>query len=86
VLSLTSAMGRLVALPPGAPPGAVTALRTAVQRLNTDKAFAEEAQKAIGFAPDFESGPDTNRQVRRTLEVRPEIRTFVADYIKAASK
>src|SRR5262245_54661579 len=86
VLSLTSAMGRLVALPPGAPPEAVAALRTAVQRLNSDKAFAEEAQKAIGFAPDFESGPDTNRQVRRTLEVRPEIRTFVADYIKAASK
>jgi putative tricarboxylic transport membrane protein len=86
VLSLTSAMGRIVALPPNAPPEAVTALRTAVQRLNNDAAFAEEAMKAIGFAPDFESGPDTNRQVRQALAVRPEIRAFVADYIKAAQK
>jgi tripartite-type tricarboxylate transporter receptor subunit TctC len=86
VLSLTSTMGRIVALPPGAPPEAVAALRTAVQRLNTDAAFAEEAGKMIGFAPDFESGPNTNRQVRQALELKPEIRTFVADYIKNAGK
>jgi len=86
VLSLKSAMGRVVALPPGAPPQAVAALRTAVTRLNHDLAFAEEATKAIGFAPDFEAGPETNRQVRRALVVKPEIRAFVADYIKSASK
>jgi len=86
VLSLTSAMGRLVALPPGVPPEAAAALRAAVQRLNNDKAFAEEAVKAIGFAPDFEAGPDTNRQVRQALVVKPELRAFVADYIRSANK
>jgi tripartite-type tricarboxylate transporter receptor subunit TctC len=86
ILSLTSAMGRVVALPPGAPPQAVAALRTAVTRLNHDQAFAEEAMKAIGFAPDFEAGPETNRQVRRALVVKPETKAFVADYIKSASK
>jgi hypothetical protein len=42
--------------------------------------------KAIGFAPDFEAGPETNRQVRRALVVKPETKAFVADYIKSASK
>jgi putative tricarboxylic transport membrane protein len=86
VLSLTSAMGRVVALPPGAPPEAVAAMRIAVERLNHDKAYAAEAAKAIGFAPDFEAGPDTNRQVRQALVVKPEIRAFVANYIKSANK
>jgi tripartite-type tricarboxylate transporter receptor subunit TctC len=80
------AMGRVVALPPGAPPEAVAAMRTAVERLNHDKAYAEDSAKAIGFAPEFEAGPDTNRQVRQALVVSPEIRAFVADYIKKAGK
>jgi tripartite-type tricarboxylate transporter receptor subunit TctC len=85
-LALTSAMGRIVVLPPNTPPAAVTALQTAVAHLNNDKAFAEEATKAIGFAPDYETGPGINRQVRQTLAVRPEIRNFVLDYIKSANK
>ena len=32
------------------------------------------------------TGGDLNAQVRRTLVVRPEIRTFVTDYIKAPTK
>ena len=85
-LALTSSMGRLMALPPGAPPEAVAALRAAAIRLNHDRAFAEEAAKAIGFSPDFEAGPDTNRQVRQTLAIRPETKAFVAEYIKSANK
>ena len=42
--------------------------------------------KALGFVPNFVTGPDTNRLARRALEVRPETRTFVADYIKRANK
>ncbi len=41
-LALTSAMGRLIALPPQAPEAAVTALRNATVRLNNDPAFAED--------------------------------------------
>jgi hypothetical protein len=36
--------------------------------------------------PDYVTGPNTNRQARATLSVRPEIRAFVADYIKRANK
>jgi len=60
----------------------VGALRKAFDRLNGDKEFAEEAVKAIQFAPQFVTGGDLNAQVRRALVVDPAIRTFVADYIK----
>jgi hypothetical protein len=53
-----------------------------MERLNSDKEFAEEALKAIQFVPQFVTGGDLNAQVRRTLVVDPAIRTFVVDYIK----
>jgi hypothetical protein len=85
-LALTSAMGRLITLPPNAPEAAVTALRLATARLNRDAAFAEDSMKALGFVPDYVTGPDTNRLARQTLTVKPEVRAFVADYIKRANK
>jgi tripartite-type tricarboxylate transporter receptor subunit TctC len=86
VLALTSAMGRLIALPPQAPEAAVTALRNATARLNNDRAFIEESNKALGFVPAYVTGPETNRLARQTLNVKPETRAFVADYIKRAKK
>ena len=85
-LTVNATMQRLVVLPPRAPQAAVEALRAAVLRLNADAAFADEATKAMGFVPQYEAGPQTNRQVRNALAVRPEIRRFVADYIKSAKK
>jgi tripartite-type tricarboxylate transporter receptor subunit TctC len=85
-LSINSAMQRLLALPPGAPPSAVAALRAAMLRLNADPAFAEEAAKTIGFVPEYVAGPDTKRQVGRALTVTPAVRAFVADYIRSARK
>lgn len=85
-LALTSAMGRLIALPPQAPQAAVAALRDATAKLNNDPAFADDAMKALGFAPDYVTGPDINRLARQTLTVSPDTRAFVADYIKRANK
>ena len=72
--------------PPNAPAESLASLRTAVTRLNADKAFADDALKTIGFVPEYVAGPDTNRQVRTALVVKPEIRAFVLDYIKNAHK
>jgi putative tricarboxylic transport membrane protein len=83
-LAINAAMQRLLALPPHAPEASLQALRTAVQRLNADKAFAEDALKTIGFVPEYSAGPETNRQVRQAIVLRPEIKAFVADYIKNA--
>jgi tripartite-type tricarboxylate transporter receptor subunit TctC len=79
-------MQRLLVLPPGVPQAAVDALRSATLQLNNDKAFAEEALKAVGFVPEYSAGPDTNRQVSNALSLTPEMRAAVADYIKNGPK
>jgi tripartite-type tricarboxylate transporter receptor subunit TctC len=85
-LAINGAMQRMLVLPPGVPQSAVVSLRAAVRNLNNDAAFAEEARKVVGFVPEYVAGPDTNRQVRAALAVKPEIRAFVASYIKSANK
>jgi tripartite-type tricarboxylate transporter receptor subunit TctC len=86
ISTVNGSMLRLLALPPGAPPAAVEALRTAVAQLANDKAYAQDAMKTIGFVPDYETGPDTNAQVLQGIAVRPEIRAFIADYVKKGSR
>jgi hypothetical protein len=83
---VNSTLQRLVALPPGAPPAAAAALREAVRRLNGDKDFAAESLKTIEFEPDYETGPDIAARTRALLVAAPEIRAFVADYIRQAGK
>jgi hypothetical protein len=61
-------------------------LRAAVRKLNNDAAFADEALKVVGFVPEYVAAPETNQQVRSALAVKPEIRAFVANYIKSANK
>ncbi len=85
-LAINSAMQRLLVLPPNAPPPALAAMRAAVNALNHDKAFADDAMKTVGFVPDYTAGPDTNKEVRRALVLKPETRAFAAQYMKAASK
>jgi tripartite-type tricarboxylate transporter receptor subunit TctC len=85
-LLVNSTLQRLVALPPGSPKAAADALRAAVLRLNQDKEFAAESIKTIEFAPDYETGADIGDRVRAMLVASPEVRAFVADYIKSAQK
>jgi tripartite-type tricarboxylate transporter receptor subunit TctC len=80
-ITLNGSMQRLFALPPGAPPAALAALRRALDRLGEDKEFAADAVKTMGYVPEYHAASDTNEQVRGALVVRPEIRKFVADYI-----
>ena len=85
-LAVDSAMLRLIVMPPGSPKAAADALRTALARLNNDKEYAEDAMKTIQFVPQYETGADINEHIRRRLEVKPEIRSFVTDYIKAPKR
>jgi tripartite-type tricarboxylate transporter receptor subunit TctC len=86
IISTNAAMQRMIAFAPGVPQAAVDTLRTALLKLENDPAFAEDATKAIGFVPDFKAGPNTNREVRQALSVRPETKAFLADYVKQARK
>ena len=51
-----------------------------------DPEFAAEAIKLIEFAPNYDTGADINERARSKLAASPEIRAFVADYIKSANK
>jgi putative tricarboxylic transport membrane protein len=86
ILTVNGAMQRQIVLPPGAPPAALAALRAAVLRLNDDKEHAEEAARTIGFVPEWVAGPDTNAEVRSAITISPEMRAFVADYVRRAAK
>jgi tripartite-type tricarboxylate transporter receptor subunit TctC len=86
ILSINSAMQRTVVLPPSSPPAAIAALREAIAGLNDDADYADEAMKTLGFAPQWVAGPDTNAQVRRALSITPQMRAFIAGYVKNAKK
>jgi tripartite-type tricarboxylate transporter receptor subunit TctC len=86
IRTISGSMLRILALPPNSPRQALDALSVAVARLNEDKVYAEEALKTIGFVPEYTTGPDTNRQVREGISVRPEIKAFIADYVKKGAK
>jgi tripartite-type tricarboxylate transporter receptor subunit TctC len=86
ILSINSAMQRTIVLPPNSPPAAIAALRDAIAELNDDRSYAEEANKTLGFAPEWVAGPETNAQVRRALSLTPQMRSFIADYVKSGKK
>jgi len=82
LISTDGIIQRMIVMPPGAPKAAVEAIRAAIPRLNADKLYGEEAEKAFGFVPQWEASPDTNKVAQAVLTVRPEVRTFLADYMK----
>ncbi|MGH8733798.1 MAG: hypothetical protein ACREVB_08960 [Burkholderiales bacterium] len=86
VRTVSGTMIRILALPPGAPKPAVDALRAAVMRMNSDPVYAADAIKTIGFVPEYATGPNTNHEVRTALTVTPQMRAFLADYVKKANR
>jgi tripartite-type tricarboxylate transporter receptor subunit TctC len=84
-LAVDQSMLRAVVMPPGSPAAAVEPLRNAMARLNDDPDYAEEAIKTMQFAPHYETGADLDTRVRNALVVAPEIKTFVAEYLKNAN-
>jgi tripartite-type tricarboxylate transporter receptor subunit TctC len=86
ILTINGAMQRQIVLPPGTPPAALAALRAAVLELNDDKEHAEEAARTIGFVPEWLAGTDTNADVRSAITISPDMRAFIADYVRRAVK
>ena len=86
IRTISGTMIRILALPPGAPQPAVDALRAALVRLNSDPVYAADAMKTIGFVPEYVTGPNTNHEVRTALTVSPQMRAFLADYVKKANR
>ena len=86
IRTVSGTMLRILALPPGAPPAAAEALQAALVRLNADKDYAADALKTIGYVPEYTIGPNTGREVREGLTISPDMRAFIADYVKKANR
>jgi hypothetical protein len=84
--SIEGAMLRMICFPPGTPRAAHDALAAGVAALNGDKDHAAEAMRTIGFVPEWQVGSDVGGEVRKVVAIPPEVRGFIADYIKAANK
>jgi tripartite-type tricarboxylate transporter receptor subunit TctC len=85
-LLVDSNMLRTIAMPPGSPQAAVDALRKAVAALNDDKDYAADCMKAIQTVPHYEVNPNLNDEVSKALTISPEMRTFIAAYMKKVAK
>ncbi|MGA7487427.1 MAG: hypothetical protein WBW74_10895 [Xanthobacteraceae bacterium] len=86
IIAADGVIQRLIVMPPDAPQPAVAALRAGIVRVNADPAYAEEAEKTFGFVPQWVGGPDTPQVAQRALTVAPEVRAFLADYMKNLPK
>ena len=42
--------------------------------------------KVLGYVPEYTTGPNTNKEVREGLTVSPQMRAFLADYVKRANR
>jgi tripartite-type tricarboxylate transporter receptor subunit TctC len=86
LFEVNSRMQRLVVLPPNTPRAAFDALSKAVEQLNHDKEFAAEAVKTIEFVPEFVTSPTMSETVRGMLQVSPEMRNYINDYMRNVPK
>jgi hypothetical protein len=82
IISADGIVQRMIVMPPGAPQAAVESLRTAIVRVNTDKDYIADAEKAFGFVPVWRASADTPRLAMTALGMKPEIRAFLVDYMK----
>jgi hypothetical protein len=83
---MNSTLQRMIALPPGTPPAAISALRNAIEALNNDKEFAAEALKTTEFTPDYPTAPDMSQKMRAMMVASPAMRDFINDYMRNPPK
>ncbi len=81
IIALNGAMQRLIVMPPGAPKEAAAAVEAAINRLNNDKAYGEDALKTFGFIPEWTADASVAPKVRKTLVLPTKTRDFLEQYI-----
>jgi hypothetical protein len=86
LVAVDGTMLRLIVMPPGTPTAAVTALREALVRLNSDKGHAEDSHKAFGYVPVWLASADNNATAVRSMTFDAATRSFLQDYIKNPPK
>ena len=83
LLASNTMLQRIITFPPGTPVDYVDALRSAVQRLNTDPEFVGLTMKSFGYVPEYEAGPQVQGKITRMTQVSDSTRDFIKKYIAA---
>ncbi|MFN3892529.1 MAG: hypothetical protein ACK4MV_19210 [Beijerinckiaceae bacterium] len=86
ILAVNGAMQRMVVYPPGTPDGAMTAMRNAIRKLDGDKEYSQDAQKLVGFVPDYEASDSVEADVRKALSIPAEDKEWLQAYISNAPR
>jgi tripartite-type tricarboxylate transporter receptor subunit TctC len=86
IIALNGAMQRILVLPPNSPPEAIRELRAAVDKLNTDAAYGEDAVKTFGFVPEWTATNDVPDRIRKALVLPQSVKDFMAAYVKNAPR
>jgi tripartite-type tricarboxylate transporter receptor subunit TctC len=86
ILAVNGAMQRMVVYPPNTPDGAMQAMRSAIRKLETDKDYAEDARKLVGFVPDYEASDSVEADVRKALSIPGEDKEWLLNYVKNAPR
>lgn len=79
-------LSRVLLLPPGSPPEAVSALKQAFNSLSRDQDFIGDAMKVMKFHPRFELGEEAERLYQKVAQAPPEILDFLRQFIEQARK
>jgi tripartite-type tricarboxylate transporter receptor subunit TctC len=83
--SLTN-MFRTAFMPPKTVPAAVKEMRAAFVTLFQDREFLSDYQRAVRTEPRLVKGEDGEKIMGRLAGVKPEIKTFLAGYLKKLEK
>jgi tripartite-type tricarboxylate transporter receptor subunit TctC len=79
-------MTRMVLLPPKAPAESISILRKAFDALSRDQDFLQNAITAMRFQPRFEIGEAGARLFQLASQTRPEVISFLREYIEQANR
>ena len=79
-------MTRMALLPPKAPAESISILRKAFDALSRDQDFLQDAITAMRFQPRFEVGEAGERLFQLASHTKPEIISFLRDYIDQANR
>jgi tripartite-type tricarboxylate transporter receptor subunit TctC len=81
IITLNGAMQRMIVMPPGVPKESLEAMQQAIARLNSDKAYGEDAMKTFGFIPEWTANAQVQERVRKNLVLPDNVRVFLEKYI-----
>ena len=79
-------MPRMALLPPKAPAESISILRKAFDALSRDQDFLQDATTVMRFQPRFEVGEAGERLFQLASQTRPEVISFLREYIEQANR